>query len=334
MSFTVTHKYHSVTDSMVFYAVYRCSHCLNPVIKRFKITSLEEGYAVWNKKEDLESVVKERGIKHKNRLIDYLSAPTAEKFPNDINPDMRLNYRIVGFQLPCPLCGASEPWQKPERLHFCELSSPISYFDDIGMAFEHMKEQLCQRLIAAQEIQLDPAGRSAVLREMEQIRAQIRALEDEKINGDASVCVKELQQRKTELINRRNSLGAFSKEKKSLTAEIQACEAEQPQADRRYKEELQRLEVEIAKAQQMIDEKQYLLKQYTGKAYFVEAGDNFSMALCENGVNVEMGECVSLSSLPELYSGGSVSPFIYENSELMQLVIDKLGLGEGEKANG
>lgn len=333
MNITIRSRFNSVGNAEEFYAVYRCSHCLNPIIKHFTISADEEHYVDYAQK-DMQNAVIERVVKHKDRLLEYLSKPTAKLFGEIAGPDRDRRYKLSGFASACCLCGRSEPWQDNESLNLCELSSPISYFETINKAFEYAKEFLWKRLAAAQETQFDPANKSKALHEMEQIRDQIRALEDEKINGDAATCVRELQQRKTELINRRNSLGPFSKEKKSLTAEIQACEAEQPQADRRYKEALQRLELEIAKAKQMIDEKQYLLKQYTGKAFFIEAGDNLSMALCEIGVPVEAGELISLSSLPELFDGGCVSAFEYENAESIQLLINELGLGEGEKANG
>ena len=78
-----------------------------------------------------------------SQFLNYLEAPTKAGYSETIAHDP-----VPGFDTPCPICGAKEPWQDEAQLEMGLPSSPITVGQKLNLAFEEVRTALRATLSA------------------------------------------------------------------------------------------------------------------------------------------------------------------------------------------
>ena len=301
-------------------ALYRCSHCLNPVIRRFAVTVTEVASILTVKRAPKKA--EDACESMKTRLQKHLNEPEEEIFGVGQPTLSSTTYKITGMNTPCPVCGAKEPWQEKKTLWKQPTAFPVQFCSGFCEAFEKAKGILRRRTVEAGRAQTDSQHYSAAVLQYDRAAAALQSLKNEMDNAPVIARYRKLQQDNEAAEARIRQLGAFSTEKRQLQKMINSNRIELRKSEEEYKTELSRYELRIMKAEQKYIEAGFFLRNYTGQTFMKEKDDVIALALCEENSLQEEGESVSLSLFPQC--GRFIrSPLEKNNTDMVDLFIRK-----------
>ncbi|MCR5795886.1 MAG: hypothetical protein K6G61_11140 [Solobacterium sp.] len=305
-----------------FTALYQCSHCLNPVIRRFALSVTMPTTLLHAKRVQQE--VEKEFAKWETKLQEHMNDSQEDIFTIG-KPYMAMTRKLTGLSTPCPVCGSKEPWQESETIWKKQAAFPVQFCTDLCEGFESAKSLLRKRVVEAERVQADSQKYSAAVLQYDRSAAVLQSLKNELDNSQVIMRYRKLRQETEDAEARIKQLGAFSSEKRQLQKTVNANQIELKNSEAEYMAEFSRIELEAMEAEKKYTEAGYLLKKYAGQAVMKENDEAIALALCEENCRQEAGELVSLSLLPKC--GRTVrSPFEKNNVDKIDLIV-KLSQG-------
>ena len=314
MSYMTTSQSRSISSSRSFYACYCCSRCANPIVTRLTSRMTKSGrtgfFGVTAEELNAQASAEEAVLT--GRLLEYLSSPKAESYPEGM---------IDGLDSPCPVCGNVEAWQTKELLWKVGASGPIQVFNALQASYAWAQRILRARKDAAELAAADPAAMERGQERLREIGEELRACEEEKASGAEARELASLRARETALNEQFKSMSAFNKDKKQVKEELDRCRGAIAEAEGRYQAAVAR---EDAKAAGLTAEQAGLSlygKALTDRALLHE--NKFSLALSLATGGEEKEKTVSLAALPET-GRHTVSAYVKEEREMLLQAVKPL----------
>lgn len=141
---TVTTNYQTFSSSSNLILSYQCSHCGSRIIKRITIENSEKGRAgglFGADPNELKENAEKATRTWEKRLLRYLEAPTKAGYVDAVKDNP-----VTGFDTPCPICGAKEPWQDEAQADNAQNASPITVSRNLSFSFEEARAALKESL--------------------------------------------------------------------------------------------------------------------------------------------------------------------------------------------
>ena len=141
---TVTTRFQTYSSSSSLCLAYPCAACGSRIIKRVTLQTSQQGRAgglFGADPNQLREAAEKGNQEWEMRFLQYLEAPTAAGYAGAVKQTP-----VLGFDTPCPICGAKEAWQDEARLQGEQSSSPITVSRALGPAFEEARAALRETL--------------------------------------------------------------------------------------------------------------------------------------------------------------------------------------------